>query len=106
LAQERAEKSVPLWLAAREVQRMDRDRQSLVLANDWRKLKGLPPATTLEAAYKLADTEAAKTSPKTDADDDADNSGPLVPDVLLQETAHIVTDMAALGVGSLPPQAA
>lgn len=105
LAQERAEKSVPLWLAAREVQRTGRDHERLALANDWRKLKGLPPATTLEAAYKLAESNAGKASPSSAPDAGADNAGTLVPDVLLQETAHIVADMAALGVGSLPPPA-
>ncbi|MGH8362009.1 MAG: carboxy terminal-processing peptidase [Gammaproteobacteria bacterium] len=105
LAQERAEKSVPLWLAAREVQRTDRNHERLVLANDWRKLKGLPPANTLEAAYKLAASDAGKTGPNSAQDAGADSPGPLVPDVLLQETAHIAADMAAQGVGNLPPQA-
>ena len=103
LAQERAEKSVPLWLAAREVQRTDRDHERLLLANDWRKLKGLPPANTLEAAYKLAESDTGKTGPNSAPD--ADNPGTLVPDVLLRETAHIVADMAALGVDNLPPPA-
>ncbi|MDE2070293.1 MAG: carboxy terminal-processing peptidase [Gammaproteobacteria bacterium] len=105
LAQERAEKSVPLWLAAREVQRTDRDHERLALANDWRKLKGLPPATTLEAAYKLAAADSGKTAPSSTQESSADNPGSLVPDVLLRETAHIVADMDALGIGNLPPPA-
>ena len=104
LAQERAEKSVPLLFSAREALRTEHDRERLLLANGWRKLRGLPPAANLEAAYKLAGAGGASAS--TPAHPDAagpNDSGTLVPDVLLQETAHIVADMVALGVGSLPP---
>ncbi|MBU6420667.1 MAG: carboxy terminal-processing peptidase [Gammaproteobacteria bacterium] len=103
LAQERAEKSVPLLLTARAAQRSDRDRERLALANGWRKLKGLPPAANLEAAYKLAESGADKAHDTTEQDTGADDAAALVPDVLLQETARIAADMAALGVGNLPP---
>lgn len=103
LAQERAEKSVPLLLSARELQRTQRDHERLTLANGWRKLKGLPPATTLEAAYKLAAADSGKTGAGSTQESSADNPAALVPDVLLRETAHIVADMDALGIGNLPP---
>lgn len=103
VAQERAEKSVPLLMSAREAQRAERDRERLALANGWRKLKGLPPAVNLEDAYKLAKTDTGNSNSKSEQDADSDDSDTLVPDVLLQETAHIVADLSALKVGSLQP---
>ncbi|MGH8400492.1 MAG: carboxy terminal-processing peptidase, partial [Gammaproteobacteria bacterium] len=104
---QRDEKSVSLVLAERKQQRADQDKQQLAMANAWRQLQGLPPATTLEAAYKSARND--KVSGGTDEDtgaspDDSDNG--LEPDVLLDATARTVIDMKQLGVGSLPAGAA
>ncbi|HEX6550779.1 MAG TPA: carboxy terminal-processing peptidase [Gammaproteobacteria bacterium] len=103
---QRNEKSVSLVLSERKKQRAEHDDQRLAIANAWRQLKGLPPAPTLEAAYKLA--QSTKAGPHadgtpTDAGPD-DNSGDngLEPDVLLDAAAHIVSNMKALDIGSLP----
>ena len=88
---ERAETSVSLVMTVRQKQQADDDAKRLTLANAWRKLKGLPPATTLEAALKL---------PK--AADDVDAPG-LEPDVLLNESAQIVADIDGAGLFQGPP---
>ncbi|MGH8403694.1 MAG: carboxy terminal-processing peptidase, partial [Gammaproteobacteria bacterium] len=115
LEAQRSEKSVSLMLSVREKQRAEHDRQRLALANSWRQLKGLSPAASLEEAYKLAETGK---NPKTVATastgaltaesntaDAGDDVNAIVPDVVLQETAHIVADMSATGVRSLPTSA-
>ena len=104
LEAQRDEKSVSLLLSAREKQRTEHDRERLALANAWRRLKGLPPVANLEAAYQLTqDGKHAKPGAShSGGNNTSSNSSPLVPDVLLRETAHIVADMAALDVGSLP----
>ncbi|MGH8282819.1 MAG: carboxy terminal-processing peptidase [Gammaproteobacteria bacterium] len=116
LEAQRSEKSVSLLLSAREKLRAERDREQLALANSWRQLKGLPPAASLEEAYKLARTSktpktAATASTHTvtaagNTTDTGNDANAIVPDTVLQETAHIVADMAATGVGSLPASAA
>ena len=110
LQAQRSEKSVSLVLTARKMQRADQDRERLALANDWRRLKGLPPATSLEDAYKPAETSTrvAATAAATPDGESAESGdlNSLIPDVLLQETARIVVDMATLKVGSLPPTTA
>lgn len=104
LEQQRGEKSISLLLTARKQLRTERDQKRLKLANGWRKLKGLPPATSLEAAYKLPETATHTTAPSaaSSASGTTANTNALVPDELLQETAHIVVDMTKLGVGHLP----
>ncbi|MGH8321620.1 MAG: carboxy terminal-processing peptidase [Gammaproteobacteria bacterium] len=112
LQTQRNEKSVSLLLSMREKQRAEHDRQRLALANSWRRLKGLPPAVSLEEAYKLAETgtpskTAATASTRAltadgNTTDAVDDVNAIVPDVVLQETAHIVADMTAAGVSSLP----
>ncbi|HEV2111185.1 MAG TPA: carboxy terminal-processing peptidase, partial [Gammaproteobacteria bacterium] len=88
---ERAETSLSLVLATRQKQQAEDDAKRLTLANAWRKLKGLPPATTLEAALKL---------PK--GADEADAPA-LEPDVLLDESAQIVADIGGAGLFQGPP---
>lgn len=98
---ERSVKSVTLMLSEREKLQAARDDEKLMLANSWRKLKGLPPAKSLDAADKLQGNGKASTDEEdTGGDTDTDVSG-LIPDVLLQETAHITADMVTLNVGSL-----
>lgn len=108
LVARRNEKSISLVMATRKRQRAQDDRARLVLINDWRKLKGLPPASNLENAYKLP-TKISPTKSKpgahsapAGASGRPNGASAIVPDVLLREAAHIVADMAALGVGSLP----
>ena len=91
---QRAETSVSLVLTERKKQQADDDAKGLTLANAWRKLKGLPPATTLEAALKLPKSATAAAAI---AADDADSQG-LEPDVLLNETAAIVADITGEGL--------
>ncbi|MGB9428736.1 MAG: carboxy terminal-processing peptidase [Gammaproteobacteria bacterium] len=108
LNDQRDEKSVSLLLSAREKQQTDRDRTQLALANGWRRLKGLPSATSLEDAYKLAENAKAPeatTSLSVNAADTGNDVNGVVPDVLLRETAHVVADMAGLNVGVLPAPA-
>ncbi|MGA9851675.1 MAG: carboxy terminal-processing peptidase [Gammaproteobacteria bacterium] len=107
LEAQRSEKSVSLLLSARQSLRAEQDHEQLDLANGWRRLKGLPPATNLEEAYTLAKAgKGSKPSQVAATDDGGDGSdndmNTIVPDVLLRETAHIVSDMAAMRVGSLP----
>jgi carboxyl-terminal processing protease len=92
-------KSVSLRLSEREKLQASRDDQKLALANAWRKLKGLPAAKNLEDAYKLPGSNATLKTGSVD-DDDSDANA-LVPDVILQETAHITADMSAMGIGSM-----
>ncbi|HLW73592.1 MAG TPA: carboxy terminal-processing peptidase [Gammaproteobacteria bacterium] len=95
---ERAQTSVSLVLADREKQRAEDDAKRLAVANGWRRLKGLPPAASLEDALKLpkGDDPAA-------AESDAEA---LQPDVLLDESAAIVADMDAAGLFQGPPNSA
>ncbi|HET7923111.1 MAG TPA: carboxy terminal-processing peptidase [Gammaproteobacteria bacterium] len=101
---ERARTSVSLVLSEREQERKAHDQARLTMVNAWRHLKGLPPATTLEAAYQPGSKD--KTGPQADAassdegPEDADNG--IEPDVLLNATAHIVSQMRQMDVGSLP----
>jgi carboxyl-terminal processing protease len=89
---QRAQTSLSLVLAEREKQRAEDDAKRLGFANAWRKLKGLPPAATLEEAFKAPKGSAAAEG------NDSDASNPLQPDVLLDETAAIVADMSAAGL--------
>ncbi|MGH8372582.1 MAG: carboxy terminal-processing peptidase [Gammaproteobacteria bacterium] len=104
---QRNEKSVSLVLSERKHQRAELDKQRLAMANAWRQLKGLPPAATLEAAFKSAQNDkpdSGNTSSDdsgTESGDDSSDNG-LEPDVLLDAAAHIVCDMQRLGIGSLP----
>jgi hypothetical protein len=92
---------VSLLLSEREKQQITDDHEKLALANDWRRLRGLPPANSLEEAYKLATKDKpAKASDFTAAGTDTDVNT-LEPDVLLQETAQITADMAILNSGSM-----
>ena len=103
LQAERSAESVSLVLSTREKLQTTRDDEKLALANAWRKLKGLAPARSLEQAYKMP--EGGKAANVDNVDDTANGDNDMhthVPDVLLQETAHIATDMAALGIGSIP----
>jgi len=102
LEAERSIKSVTLLLSEREKLQHTRDDEKLSLANFWRKLKGLPPAKNLDEAYKLTGTGKASTDGNNSGDDNDNNINGLVPDVLLQETAHITADMAVLNVGRMP----
>jgi len=102
LEAERSNKSVSLLLSEREKLQTVRDHEKLVLANSWRKLKGLPPAKNLDEAYKLTGNDKASTDDENSGDDNDNGISGLVPDVLLQETAHITADMAILNVGSMP----
>jgi carboxyl-terminal processing protease len=95
LDQERAETSISLLLADRQKQRSEDDARKLEMLNGWRKLKGLPAATTLEAAMKTA-------KPDTSAGADVDADG-LAPDVLLNETAAITVDINAQGLFQVQP---
>ena len=88
---ERAETSASLVLATRQKQQAEDDAKRLAIANAWRKLKGLPPAATLEAALKL---------PK--GTDEAEAPA-LEPDVLLAESAQIVADIGGAGLFQGPP---
>jgi len=90
---ERAETSISLVLAERQKQRAEDDARHLALLNGWRKLKGLPPAVTLEEAMK-----AAKSN---DGDADPDSNG-VTPDVLLDESAAIAADIDAQGLFHTP----
>ncbi|MGH7171514.1 MAG: carboxy terminal-processing peptidase, partial [Gemmataceae bacterium] len=101
---QRSEKSISLLLSDRKEQRAREDAQQLVIANGWRRLKGLPAATTLEAAFKLPETGTHSTAPSAASSTPAestDNSS-LAKDELLQEAADVAADMSALGVGHLP----
>ena len=89
---ERAETSVSLVLADRQKEQAEDDAKRLALANSWRKLKGLAPATTLETALKLPKGPAG-TDPAADDIDDG-----LEPDVLLNESAEIVADITGAGL--------
>jgi len=90
LQAERAQTSVSLVLTEREKERSADDQKRLILANAWRKLKGLSPAANLEDALKL---------PKAaDAAADGGEDDGLEPDVLLDECAAIVADMGAAGL--------
>ena len=98
---ERGKDSVSLVLAERQKQRAQDDSRRLALANAWRKLKGLPPAATLEEALKpVKDANDA-----TDAGNDSGDDG-LEPDVLLDESAQIVADMTLPGVFQAAPGSA
>ncbi len=97
LDQDRAQTSVSLQLATRQKEQAEDDAKRLALANAWRKLKGLPPATTLEAALKLPKAAGAA--------DEADAPG-LEPDVLLDESAQIVADIGSSGLFQGPPGSA
>ena len=98
LEAERAQTSVSLVLAERQKQRSDDDAKKLTMLNAWRKLKGLPPAATLEDALKAA-------KPDTSAGSDTDAGG-IAPDVLLDETAAIVADLGAKGLFQSQPASA
>jgi len=90
LDQERAETSISLVLADRLKERKEDDAKKLAMLNAWRKLKGLPPAATLEAAMKGA---------KPDSSEGSDvNADGIAPDVLLNETAAITADIGAQGL--------
>ncbi|HEY3859144.1 MAG TPA: carboxy terminal-processing peptidase [Gammaproteobacteria bacterium] len=91
---ERTQTSISLVLADRQKQRAEDDARRLTMLNGWRKLKGLPPAATLEEAMKSAKADSA------DADPDADG---LTPDVLLDETAAITADLGSPGMFQAPP---
>ncbi|MDE2345259.1 MAG: carboxy terminal-processing peptidase, partial [Gammaproteobacteria bacterium] len=100
LQSERDTKSVSLLLSERKLQQRKLDDAKLTLANDWRKLRKLPAAKSLDEAYKLPASGTAA--------DGANASNLLVPDMLLQESAQITIDMEKMGIGSMPsiPQAA
>jgi len=85
---------VSLLLSERKLQQHKLDEAKLSLANDWRKLRGLPAAKSLDDAYKLP-------IPR-DTHDNGSGSNLLVPDMLLQESAQIAIDMENLGIGSMP----
>ncbi len=102
LEAERSAKSVTLLLSEREKLQTTRDDEKLALANAWRKLKGLPPAKSLDAAYKQTGNSKASTDDENSVDNTDIDIGGLVPDVLLQETAHITADLSILNVGSVP----
>lgn len=106
LEAERSIKSVTLLLSEREKLQVTHDDEKLSLANSWRKLKGLPPAKSLDEAYKLTGTGKASTDDENSGDDNDNDINSLVPDVLLEETAHIIADMAVLNVGRMPSQPA
>jgi carboxyl-terminal processing protease len=89
LDRQRAETSISLVLADRQKLRAEDDAKRLGILNSWRKLKGLPPAATLEAAMKGASPDSGG------ADVDAEG---IAPDVLLNETAAITADMDAKGL--------
>jgi len=94
IQQERSETSISLVLSEREKQRAEDDKERLTELNAWRKLKNLPAAASLEDALKTgkaAPAEAAAADPEAAAEE-------LQPDVLLDETAQIVTDMDSLGL--------
>lgn len=104
---QRDEKSISLVLSERKQQRASEDKQRLEIANGWRKLKGLPPATTLEAAYKLPESSTRAKAPSAasgtpELDEAASDSSSLVTDELLQQAGYIAVDMATLNVGRLP----
>ncbi|MGH8278588.1 MAG: carboxy terminal-processing peptidase [Gammaproteobacteria bacterium] len=104
LAAERSEKSISLVLSTRKEQRKRRDQERLVIANGWRRFKGLPPATTLEAAIKLpaTGTQGGAPAAASRASDAGSDSDVLTTDELLMQAAHIALDMATLHVGYLP----
>jgi len=99
LEAERSNKSVSLLLSEREKLQTARDNEKLVLANAWRRLIGLPPANSLEKAYKLTVSGKSATLDNNTVADNGGDVNALVPDVLLQETAQITADMAFLGTG-------
>ena len=101
LTAQRAEKAVSLQLSTRAQQRAEHDQQRLRMVNAWRKLRGLPPAATLEAALKTVQADEPGTV-GGQTDNSGNNTSTIEPDVLLDETAHIAADMAASAVGSLP----
>ena len=88
---ERAQTSISLVLTERQKEQAEDDAKRLALANSWRKLKGLAPATSLEAALKLP-----KDTGNTPGGDDGDPG--LEPDVLLDESAEIVADITGVGL--------
>ncbi len=94
---QRSQTSISLVLADRQKQRSEDDAKRLGLLNGWRKLKGMPPAATLEVAMKAAKPDSA------DADPDSDS---LTPDVLLDETAAITADLSGQGLFQVPPASA
>jgi carboxyl-terminal processing protease len=94
---QRSQTSISLVLADRQKQRSEDDAKRLALLNGWRKLKGMPPAATLEVAMKAAKPDSA------DADPDSDG---LMPDVLLDETAAITADLESQGLFKVPPASA
>ena len=102
LEAERSAKSVTLLLSEREKLQTTRDDEKLRLANSWRKLKGLSPAKSLDEAYKLTGKDKASPNDENSGGDNDNGASGLVPDVLLQETANIIADMAILNVGSMP----
>ncbi|MGA9853907.1 MAG: carboxy terminal-processing peptidase [Gammaproteobacteria bacterium] len=102
LETERSVKSVTLLLSEREKLQATSDDEKLALANSWRKLKGLPPATSLDEAYKLLGKGNPSTEDENAGDDSDSDINGLVPDVILRETAHITADMAVLNVGRTP----
>ncbi|HEY1772780.1 MAG TPA: carboxy terminal-processing peptidase [Gammaproteobacteria bacterium] len=93
---ERAETSISLVLADRQKLRTEDDAKHLAMLNGWRKLKGLAPATTLEAAMKSTNSDSGG------ADVDAEG---VAPDVLLNATAAITADMDAKGLFRIPGSA-
>ncbi|HVC28019.1 MAG TPA: carboxy terminal-processing peptidase, partial [Gammaproteobacteria bacterium] len=102
LEAERSAKSVTLLLSERDKLQTTRDDEKLRLANSWRKLKGLPPAKSLDEAYKLTGKDKVSPNDENPGGDNDNGASVLVPDVLLQETANIIADMAILNVGSMP----
>ena len=98
--QERSETSVSLVLSEREKQRAEDDKQRLAEMNAWRKLKNLPAAATLEDALKTGKGAATGSSTDDAAEAAAEE---LQPDVLLDETAEIVTDIDKLGLDAPAP---
>ena len=102
----RSQTSISLVMTDRQKQRSQDDKDRLAIANQWRKLRSLPPAASLEDAYKVPPPPASGGQiASADTSSEGDDSNSVEPDVLLQETAQIVADLSTLGSHPAPPAA-